>query len=76
MEDDRRPDVFDQSDPTIKNDLNMMIYQYLQEQQLFTTANSIQVELGLMISETASKRYLVNHLKEADHSKQRHEKPN
>ena len=76
MEDDRRPDVFDQSDPTIKNDLNMMIYQYLQEQQLFTTANSIQVELGLMISETASKRYLVSHFNKANHSKHTHENPN
>ena len=72
MEDDRRPDVFDQSDPTIKNDLNMMIYQYLQEQQLFTTANSIQVELGLMISETASKRYLASHLNKTNHSKHTH----
>ena len=56
MADDRQSDVFDESDPTIKNDLNMMIYQYLQEQQLFTTANSIQLELGLQTSETVLKR--------------------
>ena len=57
MGDDHPPTVFDPSDPNIKNDLNMMVYQYLREQQLFNTADSIQNELGLKVSETAAKRY-------------------
>jgi hypothetical protein len=59
MGDDHPPTVFDPSDPNIKNDLNMMVYQYLREQQLFTTADSIQNELGLKVSETAAKRYII-----------------
>jgi hypothetical protein len=53
---DQPPMTFDPTDPTIKNDLNLIILQYLQEQQLYTTANAIQTELALKISETAAKR--------------------
>jgi hypothetical protein len=48
--------VFDAADSTIKDDLNMMILQYLQEQELFSTANAIQLELGLRTAEIATKR--------------------
>jgi hypothetical protein len=48
--------VFDPADSTIKDDLNMMILQYLQEQELFSTANAIQLELGLRTAEIATKR--------------------
>jgi hypothetical protein len=48
--------VFDTADPIIKDDLNMMILQYLQEQELFSTANAIQLELGLRTADIATKR--------------------
>lgn len=56
MGDGHPPTVFDPLDPNIKSDLNMMVYQYLREQQLFNTADSIQNELGIKVSETAMKR--------------------
>lgn len=48
--------AFDATDPIIKNDLNMMILQYLQEQELYSTANAIQTELGLRVTEAATRR--------------------
>mmetsp|Transcript_36194 Transcript_36194/g.34231 ORF Transcript_36194/g.34231 Transcript_36194/m.34231 type:complete len:922 (-) Transcript_36194:203-2968(-) len=55
--------VFDAADSTIKDDLNMMILQYLQEQELFSTANAIQLELGLRTAEIATKRSQIDHLR-------------
>lgn len=57
MRGSRPSHVFDPSDPVIKNDLHMMIYQYLREEQLFSTADCILTELNLKISETSVKRY-------------------
>ena len=52
----RCSNVFDPSDPIIRHDLNIMIHQYLVEQQLFTAANAIQSELSQKVSEAITKR--------------------
>ena len=50
--------VFDSSDPTIKNDLNVIIHQYLVEQQFISAANAIQSELSQRNIDTITKRLL------------------
>lgn len=51
------PSIFDSSDQTIKNDVNIMILQYLEDNNLNDTANTIRNELNMKISETAITRY-------------------
>ena len=50
--------VFDSSDPTIKNDLNVIIHQYLVEQQFISAANAIQSELSQRNIDAITKRLL------------------
>ena len=48
--------VFDQHDPVIKGDINQLILQYLQEEQLLSSATNLADELNLKNSELLTKR--------------------
>ena len=50
--------VFDPSDPIVKNDLNIIIHQYLLEQQFISAANAIQSELSQRHIDSITKRLL------------------
>ena len=49
--------VFDAQDPVIKGDINQLILQYLQEEQLLTSATNLADELNLKNSELLTKRW-------------------
>ena len=48
--------VFDPCDPVIKNDLHLLIHQYLSEQQLFSAANAVQADLSQKSIDALTKR--------------------
>lgn len=49
--------VFDETDPMVKQDIHVMIVQYLQEQELNESAGAIMNELAIKNSELVAKRY-------------------
>lgn len=48
--------IFDQSDPAIRNDLNMIVHQYLLEQQFFSAAKAVESELSQRLIDVVTKR--------------------
>ena len=51
-------DIFDSSDATVRNDINTMILQYLNDEKLSLTASTLRDEASLKVGVILEKRYV------------------